>query len=259
MAPHTAEIAVLNLARHEFRYLTDTRPPALHVIDPVAPELITYPARDGRDVHALLYRPDGPGPHPVLLSIHGGPESQERPLYARSGLYQHLLHQGIAILALNFAGSTGYGAAHQKLIYCDWGGIDLDDLDHAVQYLHALDWTDPNRLSHATTDPATLRAAGYDAVFDTFGAFVIDAVADGGRYASIATQAGPVPDLSHRRVKTTVSQVREDGRGLAGLAAAIDGGRLKIRLGAQYPVHNAKAAHEHFQRGRLTGKIALIF
>ncbi|SEN78434.1 alpha/beta hydrolase family protein [Nonomuraea pusilla] len=146
-AARPAELAVLDLARHEFRYLTDTRPPALHVINPIAPELITYPARDGRDVHALLYRPDGPGPHPVLLSVHGGPESQERPIYARSGLYQHLLHQGIAILAPNFAGSTGYGTAHQKLIYRDWGGIDLDDLDHAIQYLRTLDWTDPNRLA----------------------------------------------------------------------------------------------------------------
>ncbi len=112
---------------------------------------------------------------------------------------------------------------------------------------------------HATTDRTTLRAGAYDAVFDTFGAFVTDAVADGGRYASIATQAGPVPDLSHRRVATTVNQVREDGNGLAELAAAVDSGRLRIRVGAQYAVHSAKAAHEHFRRGRLTGKIALVF
>ncbi|MFB9469242.1 NADP-dependent oxidoreductase [Nonomuraea salmonea] len=112
---------------------------------------------------------------------------------------------------------------------------------------------------HITTDRTTLPAGGYDAVFDTFGAFVTDAVADGGRYASIATQAGPVPDLSHRRVRTTVNQVREDGRGLAELAAAVDGGRLKIRVDAQYAMQNVKAAHEHFQRGSLKGKVALIF
>ncbi|MGW4471430.1 alpha/beta hydrolase family protein [Nonomuraea sp. NPDC004354] len=53
----------------------------------------------------------------------------------------------IAILAPNFAGSTHYGTAHQKLIYCDGGGIDLDDLDHAVQHLYTLDWADPNRLA----------------------------------------------------------------------------------------------------------------
>ncbi|NRQ30646.1 S9 family peptidase [Nonomuraea sp. NN258] len=146
-AARPAELAVLDLARHEFRYLTDTRPPALRVIDPIVPELISYPTRDGRDVHSLLYRPDGPGPHPVLLSVHGGPEAQERPIYARSGLYQHLLHQGIAILAPNFAGSTGYGTAHQKLIYRDWGGIDLEDLDHAIKYLQTLAWADTDRLA----------------------------------------------------------------------------------------------------------------
>ncbi|MGI5269158.1 NADP-dependent oxidoreductase [Nonomuraea sp. CA-218870] len=112
---------------------------------------------------------------------------------------------------------------------------------------------------HATTDRATLQVGGYDAVFDTFGAFVTGAVADGGRYASIATQAGPVPDLSHRRVRTTVNQVREDGRGLAELAAAVDGGRLKIRVEAQYALQDIKAAHEHFRRGSLNGKIVLIF
>ncbi|MGR6919524.1 NADP-dependent oxidoreductase [[Actinomadura] parvosata] len=112
---------------------------------------------------------------------------------------------------------------------------------------------------YATTDRTTLPVGGYDAVFDTFGAFVTDAVADGGRYASIATQAGPVPDLSHRAVRTTVNQVREDGRGLAELAAAVDGGRLKIRVGAQYAVRDVRAAHEQFQRGNLSGKIALIF
>ncbi|MEU6724800.1 NADP-dependent oxidoreductase [Nonomuraea wenchangensis] len=112
---------------------------------------------------------------------------------------------------------------------------------------------------HATIDRTTLPVGGYDAVFDTFGAFVTDAVADGGRYASIATQAGPVPDLSHRRVHTTVNQVREDSCGLAELAAAVDGGRLKIRVDEQYAVQNVKAAHEHFQRGSLNGKIALVF
>ncbi|MFG1946166.1 zinc-binding dehydrogenase [Nonomuraea sp. NPDC048826] len=84
-------------------------------------------------------------------------------------------------------------------------------------------------------------------------------VADGGRYASIASQAGPVPDLSHRRVRTTVYQVREDGRALAELAAAVDAGRLKLRVEAPYAMQDFKAAHEHFQRGSLTGKIALIF
>lgn len=140
------EIGVLGLSTG-FRYLTDTRPPALRATSPAEPEMVSYPAGGGRRVHAMLYRPHTPGPHPVLLSIHGGPEAQERPRYAYSGLYQHLLAQGIAVFAPNIAGSTGYGLAHQLLIYRDWGGIDLDDLDHAVRYLHALPGIDADRIA----------------------------------------------------------------------------------------------------------------
>ncbi|MEU1387242.1 MULTISPECIES: NADP-dependent oxidoreductase [unclassified Nonomuraea] len=110
-----------------------------------------------------------------------------------------------------------------------------------------------------TTDPAALPAGAYDAVFDTFGAFAVEAVADGGRYASVATQAGPVPDLSHRSVRTTVNQVREDGPGLAELAKAVDAGQVRARVEAQYGLQDVRAAHEHFRRGRLNGKIALVF
>ncbi|WP_205719480.1 alpha/beta hydrolase family protein, partial [Actinomadura geliboluensis] len=123
------------------------RPPALQVIAPVEPDLITYPASGGRYVHALLYRPHTPGPHPVLLSVHGGPEAQERPEYAYAGLYQYLLHEGIAVLAPNIAGSTGYGLTHQKLIYRNWGGIDLDDLDHAVRHLQTLPGIDASHIA----------------------------------------------------------------------------------------------------------------
>ncbi|MFI6515734.1 S9 family peptidase [Spirillospora sp. NPDC050679] len=144
-ATRPTDIAVLDRSSG-FRYLTDSRPPALRVVRPVEPEIVTYPASDQRRIHALLYRPDTPGPHPVLLSIHGGPEAQERPTYMRSGLYQHLLDQGIAIFAPNIAGSTGHGAAHQKRIYRDWGGADLDDLDHGVRHLRTVPGLDADRV-----------------------------------------------------------------------------------------------------------------
>ncbi|WP_395982681.1 S9 family peptidase [Actinomadura sp. 9N407] len=145
-AARPREIGVLDLSTG-FRYLTDTRPPAIQAATPVEPDMVRYAAGDGRHVHALLYRPLTPGPHPVLLSIHGGPEAQERPQYVYSGLYQHLLAQGIAVFAPNIAGSTGYGLAHQLLIYRDWGGIDLHDLDHATRYLQALPGLDADRLA----------------------------------------------------------------------------------------------------------------
>nr|WP_241267142.1 zinc-binding dehydrogenase [Streptomyces scabichelini] len=110
-----------------------------------------------------------------------------------------------------------------------------------------------------TTDRHALQDRSYDAVFDTFGAFVTEAVADGGRYASIATQAGPVPDLSSRGVRTTVNQVREDGTGLSELTKLVDRGSLRLRMHSTFGLHEIQAAHDSFLRGGLTGKVTVIF
>lgn len=112
----------------------------------IEPELISFPSFD-RDIPAWLFRPKGNGPFPAVLSIHGGPEAQERPLYMYSGLYQYLLSRGIAVLAPNIRGSTGYGASYQKLIHRDWGGGELEDIRHAGEYLQGLFWVDSERLA----------------------------------------------------------------------------------------------------------------
>ncbi len=96
---------------------------------------------------AWLYRPSGDGPFPVVLSIHGGPQAQERPVYNYGGLYQYLLANGIGVLAPNVRGSAGYGRAYQRLIMRDWGGDDLRDFEAAAIYLRDLDWVDPDRIA----------------------------------------------------------------------------------------------------------------
>ena len=144
-AVRPAEILVADLDAGDVRYITDTRPPALRTIQPVPAQLVRYPTYDGRDITGFLYRPTGSGPRPVLLSIHGGPEYQERPAY--SALYQYLLANGIGVFAPNFRGSTGYGLTFQKLVHRDWGGGDLADLEHAAKYLRSLDWVDAARIA----------------------------------------------------------------------------------------------------------------
>jgi dipeptidyl aminopeptidase/acylaminoacyl peptidase len=116
--------------------------------DLIEPELIEYPTFDGRMIPAWLYRPKNAQERvPVVLSIHGGPEAQERPLYAYNGLYQYLLNRGFGVLAPNIRGSSGFGISYQKLIHRDWGGAELKDIEHAAKYLQSLSWVDSNRIA----------------------------------------------------------------------------------------------------------------
>lgn len=117
-------------------------------VDPArmpTPEPVRYPSFD-REIPAWLYRPAGEGPFPVVLSIHGGPEAQEQPRYMYDGLYAYLNERGIAVLAPNVRGSTGYGKGYQRLIHRDWGGDELRDVEAAADWLAAQDWVDPARI-----------------------------------------------------------------------------------------------------------------
>jgi dipeptidyl aminopeptidase/acylaminoacyl peptidase len=138
------EVWVVETETGNGRAVTESRIGGLREEDLVDVDLISYPTFDGRDIPAWLYRPDTTDRVPVVLAIHGGPEAQERPVY--QPLYQYLLSRGIAVLATNIRGSTGYGKSYQRLIQRDWGGGDLKDWDHAVQWLKDQDWVDPDRI-----------------------------------------------------------------------------------------------------------------
>jgi dipeptidyl aminopeptidase/acylaminoacyl peptidase len=77
----------------------------------VEPQLVKLKSFDGTPISAFVYRPDPqkfPGKRPVILSIHGGPESQSRPGFqARNNYYLNEL--GVGIVYPNVRGSAGYG------------------------------------------------------------------------------------------------------------------------------------------------------
>ncbi len=146
-ATRPTEVVVVDLLGKRVDMLTDSLPPALADVSAVEPVPVTFASHDGRQIPALLYRPQGEGRFPVVLSIHGGPEAQERPTYLYGGFYQYLLANGIGVLAPNVRGSTGYGATYQKLIHHDWGGAELGDFEEAARYLRGLDWVDPDRIA----------------------------------------------------------------------------------------------------------------
>ncbi|MCD6032411.1 MAG: hypothetical protein K0S78_4593 [Thermomicrobiales bacterium] len=143
---HPAEVFILDLATMELTQLTASRIGDIDPADLIQPELVRFPTHDDRQIPAFLFRPRGSGPFPVVLSIHGGPEAQELPVYIYSGLYQYWASRGIGVLAPNVRGSTGYGKTYQRLIHRDWGGDELKDFDAAARYLRSLDWVDSARL-----------------------------------------------------------------------------------------------------------------
>jgi dipeptidyl aminopeptidase/acylaminoacyl peptidase len=110
---------VIDLARGEaVRWTASESGP----IDPsarVPAELVRYPTWDrtqgaARRIPAFVYRPRGPGPHPVVIDIHGGPEGQSRPGY--SAWTQYLVNElGYAVVQPNVRGSTGYGRSFTML------------------------------------------------------------------------------------------------------------------------------------------------
>lgn len=146
---HCAEVYVINLSKRTQMQLTHSMLGGIDEKDLVNPELIEYPTFDDRDIPAWLYKPKPASPSnaaPVILSIHGGPERQEFPIYAHSGMYQYWTSRGIGVLAPNIRGSTGYGKSYQKLIHRDWGGGEMKDIEAAVHYLRGLDWVDAERI-----------------------------------------------------------------------------------------------------------------
>jgi dipeptidyl aminopeptidase/acylaminoacyl peptidase len=81
------------------------------------PELHRFASFDGEQAPVFLWEPDGEGPFPVVVMIHGGPESQFRPDFHPSYMpfAQHLLSRGYAVAAPNVRGSTGYGKRYEHL------------------------------------------------------------------------------------------------------------------------------------------------
>jgi len=67
-----------------------------------------------RALSAFVYRPTAPGPHPVLIDIHDGPEAQYRPAW--DPFAQYLVNElGYAVVAPNVRGSSGYGRSFLRL------------------------------------------------------------------------------------------------------------------------------------------------
>lgn len=113
----------------------------------IAPSLIRYPTFDGREIPAFFYAPPGVEPRnlPVILYVHGGPESQFRPAF--NPILQYLVNHGYGVLAPNVRGSTGYGFEYQSLDDIRLRMDSVADLRSAALWLAESGTADPKRIA----------------------------------------------------------------------------------------------------------------
>ncbi|TKV61275.1 S9 family peptidase [Nakamurella flava] len=83
-------------------------------------------APDGYPVHGFLVLPPGPGPHPVLVVVHGGPHAAYSAAFFDEA--QVYASAGYAVVLGNPRGSAGYGQAHARAVLHRLGTVDADDL-----------------------------------------------------------------------------------------------------------------------------------
>ncbi len=110
---------VLDLASNQLQAWTASEPGPLDPKKFVFPRLVQFPTFDrtdgkSRQIPLYIYEPAAAGPHPVLIMLHGGPESQFRPSF--DPWIQYLVNEmGFAVLAPNLRGSSGYGKTYLAL------------------------------------------------------------------------------------------------------------------------------------------------
>ena len=107
-----------------------------------------YAARDGMSIPVYVTLPPGKaaGPMPTVVLVHGGP-------WLRGGSWewdpeaQFLASRGYVVIQPEYRGSTGFGFAHFKAGWKQWGGTMQDDLADAAKWAIQKGWSDPKRIA----------------------------------------------------------------------------------------------------------------
>jgi dipeptidyl aminopeptidase/acylaminoacyl peptidase len=114
-----ADVYAYDLEHGLLERWTMSEPGAVDPAGFAGPALTRYPSFDrvegrARAVPAFIYRPSTAGRHPVLISLHGGPDAQYRPQF--DPFLQYLVHElGFIVVCPNVRGSSGYGRGYRGL------------------------------------------------------------------------------------------------------------------------------------------------
>ncbi|MBV9240611.1 MAG: S9 family peptidase [Acidobacteria bacterium] len=142
------------------------------------PSVVHWKSFDGRMISGLYYKPPAKfsGKRPVLINIHGGPESQSRPWFQGEGNY-FINEMGIAVIQPNVRGSTGYG---KTFVTLDNGFLREDsykDIGSLLDWIRTQPDLDSSRVmvnggsygGNATLAVSTMYADRIRCALDAFG------------------------------------------------------------------------------------------
>jgi dipeptidyl aminopeptidase/acylaminoacyl peptidase len=125
------------------RLLEDGRPLLEPPGSPPAPGVPYRDVRAGQ-VHGFVAEPPGPGPHPTLFWVHGGPTGHDRDAW--SPFVQAWVDHGFAVVLVNYRGSSGYGREWRDALQASPGLCEIDDVRAVRDRLVADGVADPRRL-----------------------------------------------------------------------------------------------------------------
>ena len=112
----------------------------------VKSQAMTYTARDGLEIEAIVTFPDGQSNAknlPVIIMPHGGPRARDTTSW--DPWSQFFADRGYVVIQPNFRGSTGYGVEFEKAGLGEWGLKMQDDVDDALAWAAEKGWVDASR------------------------------------------------------------------------------------------------------------------
>ncbi|NIM94913.1 MAG: alpha/beta fold hydrolase [Anaerolineales bacterium] len=144
-ATRTSDIYIWDLASNRLQALTRSSHGGIPRDAFFAPELVHYPTFDDQKIPAWLFHPSTTDEQvPVIVFVHGGPESQFRPYF--HFFIQYFLDQGYAVFAPNVRGSTGHGKVYSHLDDVEKRMDSVTDLAYAAMWLGEQPGLDGSRL-----------------------------------------------------------------------------------------------------------------
>jgi dipeptidyl aminopeptidase/acylaminoacyl peptidase len=148
----TASVVSLDLASRNLQVLHRSRNSQIDGAYLSVPQVIEFPTEHNRTAHAFFYPPrnhDYTGAvnekPPLLVISHGGPTSATSA--SLKYMIQYWTSRGIAVLDVNYGGSSGYGRAYRERLNGQWGIVDVDDCVNGVRQLVERGEVDGNRLA----------------------------------------------------------------------------------------------------------------